>query len=169
MFDDDLDDEEDWLNKIEEEDKLYNDFYYEKNENININFVYISLNNSIQHIKSENFILQNNIIPKEELLYILKNNQTFDNKKYSLLSILQYNIDLFPQDVMHFLKKPNQFNFFNYKTNIDDIKWNDSISLFQDINSLYILFHQKKNKKNINGTKKIYITKKKYNKTKKHI
>ena len=169
MFDDDLDDEEDWLNKIEEEDKLYNDFYYEKNENININFVYISLNNSIQHIKSENFILQNNIIPKEELLYILKNNQTFDNKKYSLLSILQYNIDLLPQDVMHFLKKPNQFNFFNYKTNIDDIKWNDSISLFQDINSLYILFHQKKNKKNINGTKKIYITKKKYNKTKKHI
>ena len=27
-------DDDDWINKIEEEDNLYNDFYYEKNENV---------------------------------------------------------------------------------------------------------------------------------------
>ncbi len=29
-----IDDDDDWINKIEEEEKLYNDFYYEKNENV---------------------------------------------------------------------------------------------------------------------------------------
>jgi len=27
----DIDDDDDWIKKIEEEDNLYNDFYYEKN------------------------------------------------------------------------------------------------------------------------------------------
>ena len=30
----DIDEEDDWIKKIEEEDNLYNDFYYEKNENV---------------------------------------------------------------------------------------------------------------------------------------
>jgi hypothetical protein len=35
-------DDDDWIKKIEEEDNLYNDFYYEKNENVLIYYLYIN-------------------------------------------------------------------------------------------------------------------------------
>ena len=56
--------EDDWIKKIEEEDNLYNDFYYEKNEHVRIYCIYIN-NNEIQHIKKDIFLLDNRKITKE--------------------------------------------------------------------------------------------------------
>ena len=156
--------DDDWINKIEEEDNLYNDFYYEKNEHVRIYCIYTS-NNEIQHIKKDIFLLDNQKITKEKLLYILKSNKTFKKHKYSLSSIHKYNIDLRPKDVLLYLKNPSKFHFFE-KTSIKDIVWKDSISLFQDLNCLYIIYVEK-NKKKFSCTKKMLRNKKKHNKTKK--
>lgn len=156
--------EDNWIKKIEEEDNLYNDFYYEKNEHVRIYCIYIN-NNEIQHIKKDIFLLDNQKITKEKLIYLLKSNKIFKKHKYSLSSIHKYNIDLSPKDVSFYLKNPSKYDFFE-KTCIKDIEWKDSISLFQDLNCLYIIYVEK-NKKKLNCTKKMLRNKRKHNKTKK--
>ena len=159
-----LEDDE-WLTQIEEEDKLYNDFYYENTENVWIYYLYINKKKELEYIKSENIFLNNKMISKENLLYLLRTNSILNKRKHSLKSIIQYNVDLKPENVINYLRKPNQYNFFDTKPKIEDIKWKDTISLFQDLNCLYILY-QERNKTN-QGTKKNY--KKRHNKTKKTI
>ena len=161
-----IDDDDDWINKIEEEEKLYNDFYYEKNENVWIYYLYINSNKEVEYIKKDNFILINSTIYKEKLLYLLRSNSIFNDIKYSLSSINQYNIDLTPEDVLFYLKTPNDFTFFNKKP-ISDIVWKDSISLFQNLNCLYIIYKERRKQKSSN-TKKNYPGKRN-NKTKKLI
>ncbi len=157
--------DDDWIKQIEMEDKLYNDFYYEKIENIWVYYLYINKNKELEHIKNENIFLNNSTINKENLLYLLRTNSIMNKRKYSLVSMLQYNVDLKPEDVVNYLRKPDQYDFFDMKSKIEDIKWKDTISLFQDLNSMYILYRER-NKTN-KGTKKNY--KKRHNKTKKTI
>jgi len=160
----DIDEDDDWIKKIEEEDNLYNDFYYEKNENVLVYYLYINKKNEIEYIKQNNIILNNSKIYKEKLMVMLRKNSFFNNMKYSLSSILQYNIDLMPEDVLYYLRNPKDFTFFNRKS-ITDIVWKDSISLFQNLNCLYVIYKERKQKKG--NTKKIKI--KRSNKTKKLI
>jgi hypothetical protein len=157
--------DDEWLTQIEEEDKLYNDFYYENTENVWIYYLYINKKKELEYIKSENIFLNNKMISKENLLYLLKTNSILNKRKHSLKSIIQYNVDLNPENVINYLRKPNQYNFFDTKPKIQDIKWKDTISLFQDLNCLYILY-QERNKTN-QGTKKNY--RKRHTKTKKTI
>ncbi len=151
-----IDNDDDWINTIEKEDNLYNDFYLEKNNNITLNLIYINKDNNIEYIKKEKFFLTNQTIPKEKLLYLLKTKSTFQNNKYSLLSIIQYNINLLPEDVNDYLLNPKKYIFFKLCKTLDEIKWKDSINLFKDINSLYLIYYEKKNK--YNKKKKIYLT-----------
>ena len=160
----DIDEEDDWIKKIEEEDNLYNDFYYEKNENILVYYLYINKKKEIEHIKQDNIFLIDSKIYKEKLMMMIRKNSFFNDMKYSLSTILQYNIDLMPEDVLYYLKKPKDFTFFNSKS-ISDIIWKDSISLFQNLNCLYIIYKERNKKKA--DTKKIRI--KRFNKTKKLI
>ena len=78
---------------------------------------------------------------------------------HKIISILQYNIDLKPQEINLFLKNPDNFNFLNINENIDTIKWEDTINLFKDMNTLYIIYYKAPNKPKKN-TKKIYIKQK---------
>ena len=162
---DKLEFDDDWIKQIEIEDKMYNDFYYEKIENIWVYYLYINKNKELEHIKNENIFLNNSTINKENLLYLLRTNSIMNKRKYSLVSMLQYNVDLKPEEVVNYLRKPNQYDFFDIKSKIEDIKWKDTISLFQDLNSMYILYHERK--KTNKGTKKNY--RKRHNKTKKTI
>jgi len=157
--------EDDWITQIEKEDKMYNDFYYEKIENVWIYYLYINKGKELEYIKKENVFLNDTKITKENLLYLLRTNSILNKRKYSLVSMLQYNLDLKPENVTNYLRKPNNDDVFDVKSKIDDIKWKDTISLFQDLNCLYILYRERK--KTCRGTKKNY--KNSHNKTRKTI
>ena len=74
------------------------------------------------------------------------------------MSLLKYNIDIYPEDIPYFIKDPEQYDFLQSNSNIHDIKWKDSIDLFQDMNSLYIIYFEKsKNKIKHKQTRKIHI------------
>jgi len=160
-----LDMDDDWINKINEEDNLYNDFYYEKNRNIWIYYLYVNLNNEIGHVKKDNHILDDTKVSKEKLLFLLRINSIFKNSKHSLLSIHKYNIDLKPDNVLEYLKEPQYFSFMD-KTNIKDLIWKDSISLFQDLNCLYVIYKERKS--TTPCTKKMCKIRKRNKKTKKN-
>ena len=101
-------------------------------------------------------MLENKILDKTELIFLLKNNKIHNQKKHKLISILQYNIDLAPEDLGSYLKNQEDFNFLTVKSSLNELKWNDTITFFKDLNSLHIIYYEEK-KKSSKNTKKIYI------------
>ena len=158
----------DWINKFDKTDNLYKDFYKDNLYYINIDFIYINKKNEIEKIKQESILLSvQNYITRDELIGILKRN-TFDNNiKYSLMSILKYNITLDPDEIKNFLLSDDttDYNdkFLIINKHIDTIKFEKTINMFQDLNNLFIIFYEnpKENKtSNVNTTtKKVYIKK----------
>ena len=150
----DLDDS--WIEQIEKEEKLYHTFYKETNETIKIVYMYIDNKNKIYHIKKNTIELNDNILDKVSLIFLLKKHRVHNNKKHRLISILQYNIDLAPQELSSYLRNDEKFNFLSIQSNLNDIKWDDSINLFKDLNSLHVIFYEIPKIKR-NETKKIII------------
>lgn len=159
---------DDWIVKFENIDNLYKDFYKDNLYYTNIYSIYINKNNEIDKLTNEPFLLTKpNYITREEIIRILKN-KTHDsgNNKYSLLSILKYNISLDVEDVVPFLKCNSQdLEHYNNKfltsiKNVDTIYFENTISMFHDLNDVFFLFYEKQitNKNNShNVTKKIYL------------
>ena len=86
---------------------------------------------------------------------------------YTVLSILKYNIDIEPADVAYYIKnnveKDETYDFLKSVKNIDAIPLNKSISMFQDLNDIIIIFYEKLINDKIDDarqhthTKRIYI------------
>jgi|MDSZ01.2.fsa_nt_gb hypothetical protein len=158
---------ENWDEEFEKEDEPYKDFYKEQQENMNVYFIYINSDNEIVRTKKEKFILENNKITKTLLIEILKKNMIVKNKKYKPISLIKYNMLLEPDEVQEYIYNSDSYDFMFIETIIDDIHWDKTISLFQNINSLHILFYEKK--KSGAKTKKIYIHKPSRKKTRKKL
>uniref|UniRef100_A0A6C0KBH9 Uncharacterized protein n=1 Tax=viral metagenome TaxID=1070528 RepID=A0A6C0KBH9_9ZZZZ len=155
-----------WMSILENEEKDYKSFYKENIDIIKIFFTYVDSNNNIYYVKKDNLLIDNNTIKKDQLIYLLKKNKNYNNKQHRLISILQYNFDLEPEEVLNYLKYKEKYNFLTIVSKINNILWNDTISLFKNLNSLHIIYYEEPIKKSSN-TKKVYIRNRKL-KRKKH-
>lgn len=153
---------DDWINNFEKSDRLYEDFYKDDLYFINLKFIYINRNNEIDIIKEESFLMSKpNIISREEILEILKITSFVNDRRYTLLSILKYNILLDTDDVKDFIISNEERNYLTKVKNIDTIIFEKTISMFQDLNELNFIFFEKscefKKKDPNNSTKRIYL------------
>jgi hypothetical protein len=154
---------DDWISDFEKTDKLYQDFYRDDLYYINLKFIYVNRANEIEKIKQESFLMSiPNFISREEILQILKNSSQDNERNYSLLSILRYNVTLEVDDIKNFLIYPNEDKkFLTIIKNIDTISFEKTINMFHDLNDLILIFYEKSHElKKINpnnSTKKIYI------------
>ncbi len=94
---------------------------------------------------------------KGDLIYHIRKNRIYQDKKFQLLSILKYNINIEPEDINFFLRDSEINQFLNTEKYIDNIKWDDTITLFQDLNSIVFIYNEKI--PTFNTTKKIRIGK----------
>jgi hypothetical protein len=128
-------------------DNEYNIYYTEEISFIRIHFIYLNINNEIEKIREEKILLKiPGILLKEELLSIVKHNTYSNEVKYSLLSILKFNINLEPIHLKTFLRNKTPdigVPFLQSIRNIDAIKFEKSITMFHDINELLIIFYPK--------------------------
>jgi hypothetical protein len=156
-----LDDE--WINEFEKTDKLYQDFYKDDLYYINVRIVFVNRDNEIDKIRHESFLLNNkNTISQEEMLGILKKNSVDNERKYTLLSILKYNILLEPDEVKKYLTNKDNQTYLSVIKNITSIHFEKSINMFHDLNDLILIFYEKsteliKQDTTNNTTKKIYL------------
>jgi hypothetical protein len=155
-----LDDE--WINTFENTDKLYRDFYKDDLYYINLRVIYINRENEIEKLKQESFLMSKpNYITREEIIEILKKNSIDNEKKYTLLSILKYNIILEPDDIKLYLNNGSHDEYLTIMKNIDTIVFNKSINMFHDLNDIILIFYEKsseiKKSDSNNTTKKIYL------------
>jgi hypothetical protein len=157
-----LDDE--WINTFEKTDKLYQEFYKDDLYYTNLQIVYVNRGNEIEKIKQEAFLMTKpNFISREEIIGILKNNSIDNGRRYTLLTILKYNVTLDADDIKGFLKDDISYNFLTIVKNIDAIKFDKTINMLHDLNDLVLIFYEKSNEfKNVNlntMTKRIYLDK----------
>jgi len=145
-----------WIKQFETEDEEYKDFYSEPVDSVRLLLLYVSKKNYLFHIKKDTIVLENNCLSKDSLIEILRTYMKHNNKKYRPISILKYNINLEPEEVELYVKGDNNINFLSAEKSIDSIHFEDSIALFQNLNSIYIIFHEDC-KSWHNKTKKIYI------------
>jgi len=156
-----------WIKEFEKTDENYIPFYNENVNEIKVTSLYVDKENNIETIKEEILLLkQENMVTKEELIDVIKKNTFKDKKRYTILSLLKYNIDLETTHVKHYLKSRVPHDFLVVVKNIDNIPLKKTISMFQDLNTIFIIFYEKTEPTGSNHqtTKKIYISN---NKTKK--
>ena len=154
-----------WMEILEKEEEDYKSFYKENVDIVKVFYTYVDSNNNIYYVKKDNLFIENNKINRDKIIYILKKNKLNNNKNHKLISVLQYNIDLEPEDVLNYLKFKEKYNFLTVVSKVNDILWNDTISIFKNLNSLHIIYYEEPNKKSSN-TKKIYIRNRKLKRNK---
>jgi hypothetical protein len=147
------------IDEFEKDDELYNDFYKDKIEQINLYILYVSNNNDLFHIKKDTATLNNGKLEKDDLKNLIRQYNKYQNKKYRLISLLKWNITIEPDEISDYLRNENKFNFIKSIRNINSVEFEDSINLFHNLNSLYLVFHERW-KLLENKTKKVYLNKK---------
>lgn len=159
-----------WIEEYEQQEQPYKDFYREKTKTIEIYYFYLNKENELEKIKQQHYILNDhNKLSRQELMQEIKSNIVDNKIKYSLLSILKHNIDLHPENLKSYLLSDllsESSNFLTTISNISDIYFQDTISFLKQLNSLFIIFYESKEKRNRNMTKRIFISGKHHRKTK---
>jgi len=176
-----------WLEEFENLDKEYKDYYTEELATIKIHCIYVNKNNEIERVIEDKIILKTpGLLSKEEIVSIIKHGSICNQVKYSLLYILKYNINLEPIYLKTFLRNKALLKdigspFLQSVKNIDAIKFDKCISMFHDLNDLFIIFYDKNKNKltnesdltndltSNNTTKKVYINSSSFKKTKRNI
>ena len=159
---------DEWINTFEKTDKLYQDFYKDDLYYVNLKFCYVNRNDELDKISEESFLMSNkNCITREEILQILKKTTVENEIKYSLLSILRYNITLDADDIKNFIIYSNdtsdksENSFLKTINNIDAIPFEKTINMFQDLNELIFIYYEKSQElKKVdpnNTTKKVFL------------
>jgi hypothetical protein len=143
-----------WIDDFDTIDNEYKSYYSESLEFINMNCIYLNAANEIINVHEEKVIFLNKgILTREEVVGLIKRNSiiNIDKEKdnYSLLSILVFNINIAPENLKTFFKlnkeKDKGSQYLHSIKNIDAIVFDKSISLFHDINNLYLVFYKKEN------------------------
>jgi hypothetical protein len=136
-----------WIERFEEMEKDYNNYYTEELSFIRVNYIYVNKNSEIINISEEKYLFKKpGILYKEELIGLIKRHTVHNSIKYSLLSLLKFIIDFEPIHLKTFIRTPDKNvgkQFLQSLTNIDNIVFQKSITLFHDINNLYIIFIDK--------------------------
>ena len=144
-----------WIDSYEEEEKYYNMFYPEPNKNIKVNILYINKNKELEKINEKKINLTiENVIRKEEWIKLIKDSEKFDKKKYKLISVLIYNLNLENRELKNFLHNTEKYDFMTNLKHLDNYELVSTINCLQDINNIYIVLMEE-DKKTGSNTKRV--------------
>jgi len=138
-----------WVNEYKKSESIYNDFYKEPVTSIGIYLLYINKDNELEHTHRDRCLLEKNgLLKRDIIMSFIKRYQYLFSVNYKLKSLLQYNIDLEPVEVSDFVneEKSNLFEnrFIKTEKYLNDIHFEDSIHMFQDLNALFFIFMEEK-------------------------
>jgi len=163
----------DWIEKLSQEEELYNDFYKEPVCAIKLYLLYVNKDNELQHIKHERYLLpENNVLSRDTIISFIKRYQQKGQIKYKLLSLLRYNIELEPTEITDFLNEDMKLNlgrFIQSEKYLNDIHYADTIHMFQDLNALFFIFYEESEKKKKDHTRRIIFAKPNLVKTRRNL
>ena len=150
-----------WLEDFKQVESAYNDFYKEKVNSITVYLLYVNKDNELEHVNTDKcLLLEDGLIKRDVIISFIKRYQTLCSIRYKLLSLLKYNINLEPTDIYSFVNESitiSDKRFMTVEKYLDDIRFDDSIHMFQDLNALFFIFYEEKIK-TLLDTKRIRVT-----------
>jgi hypothetical protein len=130
-----------WINDIRDDMLIENQLKHEINE-ISCYFFHVNRDKSIDsQTKITHIFNKSNILTKDELLLLIKNNKL---PNFYLGDILKYNAGLGEHEISHFIDHSDEYNFFENIPNISDIAFKTTIKMISKSNALYFLFFRDK-------------------------
>ena len=145
-----------WISEFEDIDTSYNKFYKENVDFVCVTFVYIDNDNQIKHVKKEKIILRpQNVLPYNVLMDLINTYKERFSYKFDFL--IKYNIDTEPADVKNLIKENFHERYIQETSVIDDVNFKNTISMFQDLNELYLFFSEKKYSKSNKNNKTVKL------------
>ena len=168
LDDNSLDDS--FIENIKDLELNYKEFYKNKNSNVNLFFVYIG-NSEVECLhKSKQMLSQGSKLLKDNINSIVKTHQSINKTKYKLISLLQYNLTLEPDELLDMMNDDTMNDggqYLHVIRRIDDIYFENTINFLQDLNALFFVFSRdyKNDTKHKRNTKRI-IFNSKYSKSK---
>lgn len=150
--------EVDWINKFEDEEKVYEKFYPDKVNSIKIFSLYVNKDCILDKVKETDYdLLNENILKKIELVRLIKERKKDDGVNYKLISLIKYNVDLKPEEIKGYVLNKKEYKFIDSLRELRDINFYDTIGMFEDLNSIFLVYYEFNEKLKQNKTKKIYF------------
>ena len=129
------------------------------------------LNNELFDVQPTSIFIENNFLSKEKLLYLIKQKQRHNNKKYKLVSLLKFDLDidiepLLTETLDAINNNSSSSSFLHSLKELDSITFENTNEITSNLNCVYLLYNQISSSQNTtnNNTKRIVI--KSFNKTK---
>jgi len=108
-------------------------------ESINCYIFYVENNRLLNYKKYEIQVSENKLSKKDLLSLVLKNN-TFYSKKFDLVGIYKYEVNLEGSGIKHFCQDPKAFDFITQYHSIQDIPFQPCIEIFNENNNISLFF-----------------------------
>ena len=133
----------------------YDKFYKEPVTKITLFFIYIDENKEVYNVNSDIEELENSYLTQERLLYLIKKNLVCHQNKHRLVDLLKFNIDLDHTELKNFFLNTFNDNYLISLKIVEDIKFNNTIPMLEDQNSVHFIFTNINNTHNT--TRRIHI------------
>ena len=133
-----LNDEDEWITEFNEEERKYGMFYKEPNTSISLKFIYINSKKHIEYISQTQHTLdKDNTLTITTLNHIISERNKVNKTDFRLYKLLAYNITCDPHDIIEKQKTTTKLREI---TEISDIVFEDTITFFKELNTLYFIF-----------------------------
>jgi hypothetical protein len=157
-----------WLTNFKNAEAKYTPFYKEPITSIRLYVLYIKEKEIIHREIDRCSLDPQNSLKRERIMKYIKYYQEHEATHYKLKSLLRYNIDLNPEEVGDFVNGAAvNDRFLTSEKYLDDIHFNDSITMFHKLNALYFIFFAEPIQP-VNHTRRIVLAKAKTHKTKRN-
>ena len=142
----------DWINDFEKKENDYKHFYKENVNIIDVIFLYINNNSEIYNVKNFKEFIINSQINYERIIELIKKYQKNMNVNHKLMTLLNYKIDIDAENIKELFNYDiNPGTLYSIK-NINNIYFDKTINLLQDVNSIIFIFKENNRDKNIKNT-----------------
>jgi hypothetical protein len=145
-----------WIEEHEKEMEIDKNYNKECMNYILTKYIYININDEIENVCSDKIPIDNTInnipiIKNENVLEIVQKKRNISTeKKYKLIDILLYNVDLEPEKIQNYANSDSfselSKSFLKIHDIFNDIEVDSSIFIFHKINTLYFIFKEIENK-----------------------
>ena len=135
-----------WINEQQRIQNIETNYCREPVTDIQVYSLYINKHLYIDKITRKKHPIGNNILTRDAVLGIIQSNKSSTSKKYKLMDVLIYHVDLEPQHIQTFSQSTDipasSKPFFKVLPIVDEIVIPPSIFIFHSINSVFFVYKE---------------------------
>jgi len=135
-----------WIAEQQRIQNIETNYCREPVTDIQIYCLYINKNSYIDKIARKKQNIVDNVLTRDAVLGIIQNNKRMASKKYKLMDVLLYHVDLEPQHIQTYSQTndipASSKSFFKVLPIVDEIHIPPSIFIFHSLSSVFFMYKE---------------------------